>query len=314
MTRHKKYFESYTEDEIAQIKLTAVPENKTLRVQRAQTLGEIIQHAYEWSSTFLNDIAKPVDVADGVTPSFKNRKKIPNHIYFIANDDGVVQNQTIRAEQEISVPIVNLVQSEFWNRFGVAVGDLSQEEEALDAIQHSYDVTLDIMGWALVKAAKDSDIAVDRSSDASGSRTLTVEKLEELIAAAEDIGYGDVAQNGTLFLNAKRFGQLRQDARKNQIKLSEVFSGSIRSMPSTASAGGDYGAHLTHAEVYLKAPGMDVARDYRCLSDGRVILTEDSEAHDNSYKMGIKSISRRALAIVNAKKIVFMKMHADLNT
>lgn len=314
MRKNKKYFEAYTDEEIAQIKLTAAPENKALRVQRALTLGEIIQHTYEWTSTFLNDIAKPVDVADGVTPSFKNRKKIPNHIYFIANDDGVVQNQTIRAEQEISVPIINLVQSEFWNRFGVAVGDLSQEEEALDAIQHSYDVSLDIMGWALIKAAKASDIAVDRSADASAARTLTVEKLEELISAAEDLGFGDISQNGTLFLNARRFGQLRSNARKEKIALSEVFSGTIRSMPSTASAGGDYGAHLGNTEVYLKAPGTDVARDYRCLSEGKVILTEDSEAQDNSYKMGVKSLSRRGLAIVNSKKIVFMKMHADLNT
>lgn len=303
-----KYFEKYTKEDWAEIFATAKDPEK--RIARAKTLGEIIVKEFNWTSTFLNKIAKGVKVPDGITPSYKNRHPIDNKIFFIASDDGVVQHSTIRAQSETSVAILNLVQSEFWPQFGNDVEDLSQEEEALNAVQKSYDRQLDKLGWTVLKAAVSGTIAVDKS--ALADKAMYTSYLDELITYLEDKGYGNVMTDGILFINAKRLAQLRADLRNNNQKLDEVFKGEVVSMPSTADTKSEYGMHLTHAEAYLMVPGSDLARDYQCLVEGKVVHTEDAIPLDHSFKVGIKSITRRALAVINTDRIAYLKLNANL--
>ncbi len=302
------YFDKYTAEDWAEIKATATDPAK--RIARAKTLGEIIVKEFPWNSTFLNKIAKSVKVPDGVTPSYINRSKIPNKIFFLASDDGVVQHATLRAQSETQVPIINLVQSEFWPMFGNDVEDLNKEEEALEIIQKSYDLTIDRLGWALVKAAKSADADVDKS--AAADKEMFASYVDELITHLEDLGYGTVADTGKLFINAKRLAQLRADLRNNNQKMEDLFRGEIVSMPSTADTKGEYGMHLTNAEVYMLAPGNDVARDYQCLVENKVVHTMDALPLDNSFKMGIKSLTRRALAVINADRFAYLKLTANL--
>lgn len=308
MSTKKRYFENYTKEDWAEIRATATDHGK--RIARAKTLGEIIEKEFTWKSTFLSMLAKSVTVPDGVTPSYKNRWKRPNKIFFIASDDGIIQHSTLRADTETTVPIINLVQSEFWPLFGVDQEDLSPEEEALEAIQRSYDLKLDQLGWALLKAAVVSDAAVDKSAVAD--RLMKASYVDELLTHLEDQGYGNAMTDGILFINAKRLAQLRADLRNNNQKMEDLFKGRIVSMPSSADTRGEYGAHLANTEIYLVVPGSDLARDYKCLSSGKVIYTDDTPPLDNSFKMGIKSISRRALALVNSDRIAYLKMHASL--
>jgi hypothetical protein len=303
-----KYFEKYTKEDWAEIFATAHDSAK--RVARAKNLGEIILREFPWKSTFINKIAKAVKVPDGVTPSYKNRQPIDNKIFFIASDDGVVQHSTIRAQSETTVSILNLVQSEFWPMFGNDVEDLSQEEEALSAIQSSYDRQIDKLGWTIVKASVSSSAAVDKSAEVD--KKMYASYLDELITYLEDKGYGNVMTDGVLFINAKRLAQLRVDLRNNNQKIEDVFKGEIVSMPSTADTKSEYGMHLGHAEAYLMVPGSDLARDYQCLVNGKVIHTEDTPPLDHSFKQGVKSITRRALAVVNTDRIAYLKMTSNL--
>ena len=92
----KRYFENYNSEELKKVASTATdPVAKRLR---AQTLGEIIVTEYEWESSFINLLAKRVTVPDGVTPSYYNRTKKNNEIFFIASDDGIVQHSTVRPD------------------------------------------------------------------------------------------------------------------------------------------------------------------------------------------------------------------------
>jgi len=304
----KRYFENYTQQDWAEIRATASDPEK--RIARAKTLGEIIEKEFTWKSTFMNMIAKGVNVPDGITPSYKNRWKRPNKIFFIASDDGIIQHTTLRAEAETTVPIINLVQSEFWSMFGADQEDLSPEDEALEAIQRSYDLKIDILGWALIKAAVAGTPTVDKSS--VEDRAMKASYVDELVTHLEDLGYGNATTDAIMFINAKRLAQLRADLRNNNQKMEDLFKGKIVSMPSVADTRGEYGSHLAHTEVYLVVPGNDLARDYKCLSKGKVVYTEDAPSHDASFKMGVKSITRRSLAVVNSDRIAYLKMNASL--
>lgn len=304
----KRYFEKYTADEINSIKLTA--NDSAARVARALTLGEIIITDYQWTSTFVNMIAKRVTVPDGITPSYKNRTKKNNEVFFIASDDGQIQHSTIRPDVETSLPIYNMVQSEFWPMFGVASGDLDQEAEALETIGRSFDIDLDKMGWTLLKAAVSAAPAADHSADLDKKAYASF--VDELLTTMEDRGFGNAMTDGILFINPRRLAQIKTDLRNNNQKMEDLFMGKIVTLPTAADTAREYGANLAHTEAYLIVVGNDLARNYVCLTQGKEIFSEDTPAIDNSFKMGVRAITRRALAVINSNRIAYLKMNAAL--